>query len=171
MLLLLIRHARAGDRDPDRWPDDTLRPVTNVGREIHAQMSRALVRLECAPEAVLTSPWVRALQTAELMIEEMELDLEPVRCDVLARQPELATLDEQVRALGDVAAVALVGHEPWMSELASLLLTGERDKLAIDFPKSGVLGVDTQQVAPGAAALRLFLRPRYIRDLSRKKKK
>lgn len=171
MLLLLIRHARAGDRDPDRWPDDTLRPVTNVGREIHAQMSRALVRLECAPEAVLTSPWVRALQTAELMIEEMELDLEPVRCEVLARQPDLGTLGEQVRALGDVAAVALVGHEPWMSELASLLLTGERDKLAIDFPKSGVLGVDTEQIAPGAATLRLFLRPRYIRDLSRKKKK
>ena len=36
MLLLLVRHADAGDRDPAQWPDDTLRPLTDKGRKVHA---------------------------------------------------------------------------------------------------------------------------------------
>src|SRR5690606_40778352 len=67
MLLLLTRHARAPERDTARWPDDSLRPLTNLGREFHAEMSRALARIDGTPGAVLTSPWVRARQTADLM--------------------------------------------------------------------------------------------------------
>ena len=48
MQLLLIRHARAGDQDPDRWPDDRLRPLTNLGREIHAE--HGLASLEVTDE-------------------------------------------------------------------------------------------------------------------------
>src|SRR5690606_20100291 len=65
MLLLLTRHARAPERDTARWPDDSLRPLTNLGREFHAEMSRALARIDGTPGAVLTSPWVRARQTAD----------------------------------------------------------------------------------------------------------
>jgi len=171
MLLLLVRHARAGDRDPDRWADDSLRPLTNLGREIHSQVSRSLARLECSPEVVLTSPWVRAVQTAELMVEEMELDLEAVRCEALARDVSIDDIAAQVKTVGDASVVALVGHAPWIEELASTLLAGSIDAVKIDFPKSGVLGLDTDEIAPGAATLRFFLRPRHIRDLNRKKKK
>src|SRR5688500_19629610 len=97
MLLLLVRHARAGDRDPDRWADDSLRPLTNLGREIHSQVSRSLARLECSPEVVLTSPWVRAVQTAELMVEEMERELEAVRCEALAREVSIDEIVAQVQ--------------------------------------------------------------------------
>ena len=171
MLLLLVRHARAGDRDPDRWADDSMRPLTNLGREIHSQMSRTLARLECSPEAMLTSPWVRAVQTAELMVEEMELDIEPVRCEALARDVTIEDIAQQVKALGNASVVALVGHAPWIEELTSMLLGGSIEGVKIDFPKSGVIGLDTDEIAPGAATLRFFLRPRHIRDLTRKKKK
>ncbi len=171
MLLLLVRHARAGDQDPDRWPDDRLRPLTNVGREIHAQLSRALARLECAPDAVLTSPWVRAVQTAELMVEEMEIEREAIRCEALATDVDIAAIAGQVASLGNAQTVALVGHEPWLGQLASTLLTRVPDAMTIDFPKSGVMGLDVTDLAPGSACLRFFLRPRHIRDLFRKKKK
>lgn len=171
MQLLLVRHARAGDRDPDRWPDDALRPLTNVGREIHAQASRALAKLEAIPDAVLTSPWVRAVQTAELMVEEMGLEREPIRCEPLAREVDVQAIAAEVASLGDVQSVALVGHEPWLGHLASVLLTRVPDAMVIDFPKSGIMGLEVSEFAPGGACLRFLLRPRHIRDLSRKKKK
>ena len=170
MLLLLVRHARATDRDPERFPDDALRPLTNLGREFHSEISRALARLDCPPEAMLTSPWVRARQTAELMIEEMELDLEPIECEALAADVDLEAIRKDVEALGHVSVVALVGHSPWMEELASILLAGTPDGILIDFPKSGVMALDADRIAPGAAALRFFLRPKHVRDLRRRKK-
>lgn len=171
MLLLLVRHARAGERDPARWPDDELRPITNVGREIHAQMSRALDRLGCPPEAMLTSPWVRAYQTAELMVEEMALDLEPVRCEALAADVDLEAIRAQIESLGGHSTVALVGHSPWLEELAALLLSGSTEGMLIDFPKSGVMGLDVETLTPGGAALRFLWRPGQVRDLFRRKKK
>ena len=60
MLLLLVRHAQAGERDAERWPDDRQRPLTNPGRAAHAKVSRALRRLDLSPTLVLTSPWTRA---------------------------------------------------------------------------------------------------------------
>ena len=168
MLIFLVRHARAGDRDPERWPDDSLRPLTNMGRKIHAQMSRALSRLECVPDCVLTSPWVRALQTAELMVEEMEVKRKPVVCDALIGDVDVAAIARDISTLGPATAVALVGHEPWMSELASQLLGRSASSVAIDFPKSGVIGLDVTELVPGGATLRFFLRPRHIRDLRKK---
>ncbi|MGE5927676.1 MAG: SixA phosphatase family protein [Gemmatimonadota bacterium] len=170
MLLLLVRHARAAERDPARWPDDSLRPITNLGREFHSEISRALGRLDCTTEAVLTSPWVRAQQTAEIMIEEMELDLESVASEALARDVDLDAIRKDVEALGRVSVVALVWNSAWVEELASLLLTGTSDGLTIDFPKSGVLGLDLDRIAPGAASLRFFLRPKHVRDMRRRKK-
>ena len=64
MLLLLIRHAHAGERDPDRWPDDRDRPLTDKGRKIQRKMSRALGKLDLVPTMVLASPWARAAETA-----------------------------------------------------------------------------------------------------------
>jgi len=171
MLLLLTRHARAPERDTARWPDDSLRPLTNLGREFHAEMSRALARIDGTPGAVLTSPWVRARQTADLMIEEMGLDLQPVETDALAASVDLNAIRREIEALGRVSAVALVGHSPWIEELASLLLTGRADGMTIDFPKSGVMALDVDRIDPGAASLRFFLRPKHVRDLRRRKKK
>ena len=68
-----------------------------------------------------------------------------------------------VRAIGAQdrnAVVALVGHEPWMSELASLLLSGRRETVRLDFPKSGVLGLEMRRIEAGSAVLRFFLRPK-----------
>ena len=58
--------------------------------------------------------------------------------------------------------MALVGHEPWLSGLASLLLTGEPHRVSIDFPKSGVIGIEADAIDAGAGMLRFFLRPKLV---------
>ncbi len=162
MLLLLVRHAHAGDRDPSQWPDDTQRPLTEKGRKTHAKVSRALRNLELAPELVLTSPWLRAAQTAGIMQDVMLVPQPPVPCPALADEPDLARIAAEVGQRGDRAVVALVGHSPWLEELAALLLAGSDRGLKLDLPKSGVLALDADRLAPGSATLWFFLRPKML---------
>jgi phosphohistidine phosphatase len=160
MLLLLVRHAHAGDRDPSQWPDDTQRPLTEKGRKAHAKLARTLRNLELAPELVLTSPWLRAMQTAEIVREVMLLPQPPVPTTALADDPDLARIAAEVGPRGDRSVVALVGHSPWLEELAALLLTGSDRGLKVDLPKSGVMALDADRLAPASATLWFFLRPK-----------
>ena len=162
MLLLLIRHAHAGDRDTDRWPDDRDRPLTDKGRKTQRRVSRALGKLELTPTAVLTSPLARAAETAGILAEELALSQPPIPSEALAAAPDLARIAADIGAAGPDAIVALVGHSPWMEELAALLLAASGSGLRIDFPKSGVMGIDLEQPARGVGELRFFLRPKMV---------
>ncbi len=162
MLLLLVRHANAGDRDPERWPDDRDRPLTDKGRKTQRDVSRFLLKRDFVPTLVLTSPWARAAETAEILVRELLLSKPPVPCDALANNPDLARLSEDIGEQGPDAIVALVGHSPWMEELASLLLTGTAAGVRIDYPKSGVMGIDVEKVSAGTGELRFLLRPKMV---------
>jgi phosphohistidine phosphatase len=168
MLLMLIRHARAGDRDARRWPDDRDRPLTEEGREIQARVSRALAEMGLAPDAILTSPWTRADQTARVTVETMRLEIRPAHCEPLAAAPDLDALQAHVGTRSADSIVALVGHSPWMEELASLLLAGDEDRVDVDFPKSGVMGIELAALAAGTGRLRFLLRPGHVRRLGKK---
>ena len=162
MLLLLIRHANAGDRDPQRWPDDRDRPLTDKGRKTQRDVSRFLLKRDLVPTLVLTSPWSRAAETAEILVRELNLSKPPVPSDALGDNPDLARLAEDIGDPGPDAIVALIGHSPWMEELASLLLTGKAEGVRIDYPKSGVMGIEVEKPEAGTGELRLFLRPRMM---------
>jgi phosphohistidine phosphatase len=160
MLLLLNRHANADNRDPSRWPDDRDRPLTDKGRKVQRDVSRFLRKHDLTPTLVLTSPWTRALQTAEILVEVARVGQPPVPCPPLAEDPDLIRLQDYTGEQPGAAIVAMVGHSPWMEDLASLLLAGGGNGVRIDFPKSGVLGIEVDRLEPGAGELRFFLRPK-----------
>ncbi len=160
MLLLLVRHAEADDRNASLYTDDTQRPLTGKGMKVQARMSRRLRKRGYRPDVILSSPWVRAWQTATMLAEGTRSEVAPVECLPLAGDPDLTTLGEAVGMRHPEDIVALVGHEPWISELASLLLSGDPSRIAIDFPKSGVMGIEISELAAGAGSLRFFLRPK-----------
>jgi phosphohistidine phosphatase len=166
MLLLLVRHADAGDRDPAQWPDDRDRPLTEKGRKVQRRVSKALLRFDLVPTLVLSSPWTRAAQTAQVMVETLGLG-PAVPCEPLAAEPDLIRLTDYVGEQGADARVALVGHSPWIEELAAILLGGTSVGVRIDFPKSGVMGVDAAELAPGAGELQFFLRPKMAKNSER----
>ena len=86
-----------------------------------------------------------------------------VPCDPLAEDPDLIRLTDHVGEQASEAIVAMVGHSPWMEDLASLLLAGSTTHLRMDVPKSGVIGIDLAALEPGAGELRFFLRPKMAR--------
>jgi len=157
--LVIVRHAIAADRDPDAWPDDSLRPLTERGEQRFRNAARGLRRLAPEVDAVLASPFVRAWRTAELLHDEAGWP-EPERCPELeaGRSPA-----ETVALLaGRSGALALVGHEPFLSSLASLLLTGDEGRLRLELKKGGALLLGSALDGP---ELRWHVTPRVLRGL------
>ena len=166
MHLLLHRHARAHPRDPDTWPDDRLRPLTDDGRRVEKRAARALVRVRIEPDLVLTSPWTRARETAEILVEELGLETGALSTDSLAAAPDLEALQAEIGIRADESTIVLVGHSPWLEELASLLLCGSLGRMETDFPKSGVMAIEAPMLAPAAGRLEFFWRPGQLRRLT-----
>ena len=160
MLLLLIRHAQAAEQDETRYPDDSLRPLVPKGRKVQRRVGKELRKRGLIPSRVFSSPWKRAWQTARIVVEETGLPKGArLPCPALAEPPDLVRLGAAIGGVEPGETIALVGHEPWMSELAAQLLTGKRDGVGIDFTKSAVMGIEVERLKPGAGLLRFFLRP------------
>lgn len=161
MELLLVRHAIAEDPSPDR-PDDA-RALTRRGRKRFRAAVGGLGRLGLSFDHLLYSPVLRAVQTAELLGPLLEG--ESAVCEALAAPPDLALLS----ALSPLPCrrLALVGHEPWLGELAALLLmgkTGPGENLG--FRKGGVAWLEGD-LSPGHMSLRAWLPPRVLRAVAR----
>lgn len=168
MDLYLVRHAIAFDRDPGEWPDDALRPLTPDGERRFAEAARGLQRLTPGAEidAVLSSPFVRAWRTAELLTEHARWPAPEPCAELGAAQPPTAVLGA-LRERSGMGALALVGHEPLLSELASLLLSGDEAGLSLEMKKGGVARLQFDGAAqPGRAVLTWLLAPRVLRSLA-----
>ena len=123
MDLYVVRHAVAHKRDEDRWPDDAKRPLTPEGEERFRRAAGGIVRFVPEIGLVLSSPFVRAWRTAEIL--EQTGWSAPVRCEELEPDyPPHKVLGVLARH-EDLDSVAIVGHRPGLHELISYLLTGD----------------------------------------------
>jgi phosphohistidine phosphatase len=165
MDIFLIRHAVAEERDPARWPDDSLRPLTTPGKRRFREAARGLARVTPRVDAVLSSPYERASETAAILAKVAGWPA-PRPCDALAPGGGATASIEAIEALGEPEAVALVGHEPDMSELLAYLLGASEMAIATGFRKGGVAAVTVDgPPGPGAARLRMVLSPKVLRRL------
>src|SRR5712671_2143334 len=118
--LYLIRHGIAEERG-EEWPDDAKRPLTESGMSRLRKSARGLVSLGVTLDVVLTSPLVRARQTAEIVAGAFDLRPPIVTAESMApgasHQSVLVDLEKQSRR----RRIALVGHETAIGELAARL--------------------------------------------------
>jgi len=162
--LYLIRHGVAEDRG-EAWPDDAKRPLTAKGKARLTKAMRGLAAAGVQLDLVLTSPLVRARQTADVIAGVFEPHPHIVAIDSLAPggsyQAVLADLERHSRK----SKIALVGHEPDLGELAARL-AGSRRRW--EFKKGGMCRIDVQSLPLGGpGSLRWFLTPRLMRGLKR----
>lgn len=151
MELFLIRHAIAEERREALADED--RVLTHKGRERFDLVARSLRRVGVRFDRVYHSPWLRAVQTAELL--DPINDGPRIAVDGLAVPP---TPRFFTSLQGD--RVACVGHEPWMSGALSLLTTGDAHGSWLRFKKGGV-GWLRGTPDPGAMQLVALLPPRW----------
>lgn len=158
-----MRHAIAGHADSARWADDSQRPLTEEGIARFRSAARGLAKVVPAVEHVLSSPWKRAWQTAEILQQERGWPA-PQPC------PELSgdrPVGEAVALLGDFkpASLAFIGHEPHLSSLASALLSGDPSLVGLELKKGGVVFLDLPNGRADSAVLRWSVSPKILRLL------
>ena len=152
--LWLLRHGEAVPHESK--PDDD-RELTPRGERQSVAAGKGLAALGVEFDACYTSPKVRALQTARLACEALNID--PVEDGVLADGFDREDALELLLRHGDDARVLVVGHEPSFSQVVHDL-TGGR----VDFKKGGVVAVRTERTG---GELLMLLRPRELESLAR----
>lgn len=163
MKLYLLRHGEAIDRDDPRYANDADRPLTAKGTQRTRALARALRQMDITFDAIFSSPLTRARETAEII----ERGLSPHRR--LALTEHLAPsgdLEKLVRRVGRVRApsgsICLVGHEPDLSSLISLLCTGGPD-LSLTLKKGGLCRLQIESLRAGrCASLEWLMAPLWI---------
>jgi phosphohistidine phosphatase len=163
MKILLIRHAIAVPHGTPGFADDE-RPLTPKGEKRFRKAARGLAAIVRCPQALLSSPLPRALQTAEIAAAtwgEVEVTVEPAFAH--------GNIGEQLDAFAGYPAdamVAAVGHEPHMSALlARLLGGGEQERL--EFRKGGAAMVEVEGAPHDGGRLVWYIRPRILRALAK----
>lgn len=117
--LFVLRHAHAGD--PARWTrDDALRPLSDKGRRQSERVGRLLASLDDAPDLMITSPKVRAAETAGIVGAALKVPV--VEDRRLAGPLDAEVVGEILAAAGPAARPCLVGHDPEFSSLLGELL-------------------------------------------------
>lgn len=151
--LHLLRHADAGD--PEKWQgDDAARPLSEKGVRQAERLGRHLATVGFEPDAILSSPNVRALQTAEIV--GRALGVSATVDDRLAGSLDPAGVAALLRDAGEPRRPVIVGHDPDFSELLAEL-TGAPD---LAMKKGALARVDLAEgVRPGSGVLRWLLPP------------
>jgi len=161
MQLCLVRHGIAGERGA-AYPDDSLRPLTEKGR---ARMHVAAMGLHklVKPDAFLTSPLVRARETAEILLDVY--GAKKLRVSDALASGDHAALFADVNAL-QAPIVMAVGHEPFISQTLAIALTCDAAGMIAVFKKGAAALVTFDGPAtPGKGVLEWLSQPAGLRAI------
>lgn len=153
--LYLIRHAIAEERG-EQWPDDSKRPLTASGNKRMRSAAKGLAKSGVELDVILTSPLVRARQTAEIVAAAQRLAPSIVSIAALAPGGRYGDLMGELKRYARRERIALVGHEPDLGALAGRLAGLRR---SIEFKKGAVCRIDVDAVPPTARGLLRWLVP------------
>lgn len=165
MRVFIVRHAIAFERDRKRWPDDALRPLTAAGARRFREAVPGIAWLTGRPERVLSSPLVRARQTAGILTSVADWA-------EAQDMPELAPGASPKRTLAAIHAheadsVVLVGHEPHLTTLIAAAIASPHEQVRIKLKKGGAAClVFDGAVRAGRGELAWLLTPRALRELA-----
>lgn len=170
MKLLIVRHAIALDRE--EWAtiskDDRERPINEEGAKKMKKVSVGLKRLLGEdPSCIITSPLLRAKQTADLLLNEMPSS-SLVETETLAPEQDVETFTAHLRTsiVPGATLIACVGHEPHLNHLIAWLVSKSRNGIG-DLKKGGacLLQFDNE-ISAGKARLVWLMTSRQLRDFA-----
>lgn len=141
MQIYLLRHGIAENGRPGT--PDSERALTAEGKE---KLRRVLKRSHIEPSLILSSPYKRAVETAEVAADVLGFSGNVPRLKALV--PEASPYDvwEELRSRQDESAVLLASHEPLMSSLTAFLL--DCPALQVDMKKAALVRIDCEKLGP-----------------------
>lgn len=167
MNLYLMRHATATAADDPSVTDDNERPLTAKGTKRLRRAARGLRRLNIPFDGILSSPVLRARQTAEIVAATLGMEARLEEISVLAPDSTVEHLLFGLTRYQDREHILLVGHEPLLSQTMSSLLCGGRGQgLEINVRKCSICRIEVDALPPPRpGTLHWYLAPKQLRLL------
>lgn len=169
MKLYILRHADAGNHGDPAYANDDERPLSPKGIARTEDLARQLKRWKIEFDVILTSPLVRARETAEIVARRLRLKERVVLTEQLAPSGDVVKLVVEVNSmLPTPENLLLVGHEPYLGQMISRLCTAHSD-LALTLKKGGLCRLDVEALrAERCAYLEWMLEPSVIESKRKK---
>ena len=163
MELYLLRHAIAEERGSGAYPDDSKRPLTAKGVRRMRRIAEGMLALELSFDAILSSPYARARQTAEIVARVFDAEKILEFTDELAVGGDGEKLVDHITTdYPVVSRLLLVGHEPFMSSFISMLVSGDQS-LSVTMKKGGLCKLIVDYLQYGrCATLEWLLAPAHL---------
>jgi phosphohistidine phosphatase len=164
MNLFILRHGIAVERDLKNCPDDSRRPLTLKGEDRIKMVCDAIQSLDVTFDQILSSPFLRARQTADIVAAELNLRSVLAFRDELKPGGDFKAVLRQINLLRPAPEnVLIVGHEPDLSHLISQLIAGNGE-VQIDLKKGGLAKLEvTGRLRPACcASLNWLLTPKQL---------
>jgi phosphohistidine phosphatase len=164
MKIYVLRHGIAVEPGASGCENDAGRPLIPKGKRQLRQTAAAMKKMGLRFDLILSSPYLRAKQTAEIVAESLKLKGQLKISDALAPDGSPKNLIRQLNELKPAPEnVLLVGHEPYLGCLVSLLTTGRAD-LMMDFKKGGLCQLEAGKLSHDrCATLVWLLTPRQMK--------
>jgi len=164
MMLYILRHAAAEEAASSG--DDGARKLTERSKEKMLGAAAGFRAMGLKFDAILTSPLVRATETAELVASAYDNSPPPQVVPALATGIAAAEAVAALRAFSRHDDVMIVGHEPQLSAIASILLTGAGDAAHLKLKTGGCIAIDLPaRFERGGGELRWMLTHRQLRQM------
>jgi phosphohistidine phosphatase len=162
MRIYVVRHGAAIDRDDPKCPPEAERYLTQEGIEKTKQVARGVAALGAAADLLLSSPYVRAMQTAEIFAGPLGYAKQKIqRTDLLLPGADAGLLFRELAKDKDSSEVFLFGHGPQVDDLVAMALGARRDCTALK--KSGVALIELKRVAPPVGELLWLAPPKLLK--------
>jgi phosphohistidine phosphatase len=161
MHLFLLRHGIAAELGTAGY-EDADRPLTSEGKSKLKTIAAAMLKLELGFDLIVSSPYIRARQTAEIVSERLKLTNKLEFTRFLEPHGNLSSLIRLLQSYSSLDNVLLVGHEPSLSELISLLMCGESETSVV-MKKGGLAKLHVTSLrAARCAFLEWLLTPKQM---------
>lgn len=159
--LYIIRHGLAGSSLKDKIEDNE-RPLEKKGKRIMKDIAKGLKKLKISFDLVLTSPLLRAKESAEIVNAYCGNTKKIKETELLSPGASFDHLIEFLNNLKDSSTVAIVGHEPFLSSFASYCLS-KNNKSFINLKKSGIIKLEINEIIkPGDCKLLWLMEPKPL---------
>jgi phosphohistidine phosphatase len=162
MDLYIVRHGIAIDREDPKCPPDPERYLTEEGIDKTRQVAKGIHALGINPDLLLSSPYVRAMQTAEIFASALGYAKQKIRrTDLLLPGAEPSLLFRELAKDKHSSSVFVFGHAPQLDELIAAAFAGKHNITSLK--KAGVAAIKLKRVSPPAGELLWLATPRLLR--------
>ena len=163
MELYIVSHGIAIDREDPKCPSDPERFLTPEGLKKTREVARGFASLKISPDVFLSSPYVRALQTAEIFAEEVKFSKSKIKqTDLLLPGAEPAAFFRELQRTSRSEESAICfGHAPHLDELIAFALGSKKDLTQLK--KAGTACLELARISPPAASLAWLSTPKILK--------